>query len=310
MGRSASGRTRFQKLLLVVAVQVLVLVLAAGSAATVLAARGDADLLLPRVLRLPLQPVRDDASVRAVTEALEGAFPGSDISSDGEEIAITFEPNQFDLRRALTVVGRHGFQTTTFTLGRDFWITGLADGLATAVEPLAIMLVALPLVLFATGAAFRARQASGERRAAPGKIVILGLGGGILLALGVAALDWLGSALGHPLVEQPWVERVARSGEAAPVALLILAGVLLAPLGEEMFYRGWVFRYLRDMGAPTAYGVSALLFALVHLHPAALPAYLLLGIGLAALYDWSGSIWTPILAHATNNLLAIALLLV
>jgi uncharacterized protein len=149
----------------------------------------------------------------------------------------------------------------------------------------------------------------GRRRPSVAKVVAAGVGGGIALAAGVAVLEALAATLGQPIVEQPWVENIARSQNAAPLAVLVLVAVFVAPAGEELFYRGWAFRYLAPAGAPVAYGASALLFALVHLHPPAFPAYLLLGLGLAALYRWSGSLWVATLAHATNNLIAIGMLL-
>ncbi|MNT43395.1 CAAX amino terminal protease self- immunity [compost metagenome] len=51
--------------------------------------------------------------------------------------------------------------------------------------------------------------------------------------------------------------------------------------------------------------LTAVLFAAFHLEPAGLPTYLLLGIWLSWLRFASASLWLPILAHGTNNLLAL-----
>jgi hypothetical protein len=174
------------------------------------------------------------------------------------------------------------------------------------------MALSLPVLLLVAGTVLRARLAARLRprtRRTGRTIVIAGLAGGLALALAAELVGAVTAALGYPIVEQPWIETITRFGGVAPLAILVLVAVLLAPLGEELFYRGWVFPYLEDAGAPLAYGASAVLFAAVHLHPPALPAYLLYGLSLAVLYRWSDSLWTPILAHATNNSVGIALLL-
>jgi hypothetical protein len=173
------------------------------------------------------------------------------------------------------------------------------------------MALSLPVLLLVAGTVLRTRLAARPRPRKPGRTIVLaGLAGGLAIALAAELVAIVAAALGYPIVEQPWIETITRFGGVAPLAIIVLVAVVLAPLGEELFYRGWVFRYLEDAGAPVAYGVSTALFAAVHLHPPALPAYLLYGLCLAALYRWSGSLWTPILAHATNNSVAMALLLV
>jgi membrane protease YdiL (CAAX protease family) len=87
------------------------------------------------------------------------------------------------------------------------------------------------------------------------------------------------------------------------------AGALLAPLAEEIFFRGFVFRsYLRTRGPLVAYVASSLLFASLHLNlPALLP---IMGLGLlfSAAYHRTGSIVPGIVGHALNNSFAFAIL--
>jgi membrane protease YdiL (CAAX protease family) len=84
---------------------------------------------------------------------------------------------------------------------------------------------------------------------------------------------------------------------------------VLAPLAEEIFFRGYVFR---AMSARKGYArglvYSSMLFGLVHFN---LAAFLPLTVGavlLAVSYRRSGSLWTPIVAHALNNAFAFTLL--
>lgn len=89
--------------------------------------------------------------------------------------------------------------------------------------------------------------------------------------------------------------------------LLLVAGVVgAAALCEEIVFRGYVQSALQQRSsAGLAILATAVLFALFHLEPAGLPTYLTLGLWLSWLRMASGALWLPVLAHATNNLLAL-----
>ncbi len=89
--------------------------------------------------------------------------------------------------------------------------------------------------------------------------------------------------------------------------LLLASGVVLAAaICEEALFRGYVQSALQDSLKPWAtILVTAALFAAFHLEPAGLPTYLLLGAWLSWLRFASASLWLPIVAHGTNNLLAL-----
>lgn len=91
--------------------------------------------------------------------------------------------------------------------------------------------------------------------------------------------------------------------------------VFLAPIVEELLFRGAIFGSLRRRSRLLAYGVSALAFALYHVWFFALgdPAQLLYGLQyvpaalvLAWLYDRSDCIWTSIFMHMLTNAVATA----
>lgn len=88
--------------------------------------------------------------------------------------------------------------------------------------------------------------------------------------------------------------------------LLFFGGAVLAPVVEEIFFRGFVFAGLKQAwGWQKAAIVSAILFGLLHLTPtAALPIFIL-GYIFAWLYQKSGSIWPAILMHMLTNSLAL-----
>lgn len=99
-------------------------------------------------------------------------------------------------------------------------------------------------------------------------------------------------------------------GEGAPGLLIaLLAAGLVAPFTEEVFFRGFVFGALRDrMGVWGGIALSALIFAVAHLQPYALPALFALGALLAWLYQLTGSLWPGIVMHSTINTVALLVL--
>ena len=114
--------------------------------------------------------------------------------------------------------------------------------------------------------------------------------------------------------ENPNNAELLRMGAEEPGKVRALA-VFLAPVAEEVLFRGVVFGSLRPRHKRLAYAVSALLFALNHVWAYALDAgnpwlllhmieYIPVSLGLAWCYDRTGSIWTPIFYHMLVNALS------
>ncbi|MCS6848522.1 MAG: CPBP family intramembrane glutamic endopeptidase [Anaerolineae bacterium] len=90
--------------------------------------------------------------------------------------------------------------------------------------------------------------------------------------------------------------------------MLLVVGIAV-PIAEEIFFRGVVYRWLRDKwGVAAGAIVSGIIFGLAHLEPATVIVTILLGIVLALVYERSRSLWPPILIHALNNSFAVLLL--
>jgi hypothetical protein len=108
----------------------------------------------------------------------------------------------------------------------------------------------------------------------------------------------------------PQLDFLAPGGFSWPALLGMLAtGGLIAPLAEEVFFRGLLHRWLRQrMGFWPAAFLSALLFGVVHVEISVAGAAFLLGLLLAWLYERSGSLWAPIIVHIINNAVKIIFL--
>ena len=84
--------------------------------------------------------------------------------------------------------------------------------------------------------------------------------------------------------------------------LLLLGGVVVAPVAEEIFFRGFLFTGLRERyGWKRAGLISAGLFAVLHLQPLTTLPIFLLGLIFAYLYHRSESIWPAVIMHILTN---------
>ena len=81
--------------------------------------------------------------------------------------------------------------------------------------------------------------------------------------------------------------------------------VVAAPLGEELFFRGFALPALaRRWPSVAAALVSGALFSLMHFNGVAFLGLWEIGVWLAVLRWGSGSLWTAVLGHALNNAIA------
>lgn len=102
---------------------------------------------------------------------------------------------------------------------------------------------------------------------------------------------------------RPVFDQLSGSGQA--VWLLFLLAVVV-PIGEEVFFRGLVYGGLRSRwGITVATLTSAAFFAAVHIQVIHGLPILVLGVILAVLYERSGSLLPPIVAHGLNNIIAV-----
>ena len=100
-------------------------------------------------------------------------------------------------------------------------------------------------------------------------------------------------------------------GQPRPLVLGFAAVlVLLAPLAEEVFFRGFVQEVFRErLGRWRTVLAAALLFAAIHRYAVQFLPVFLIGLLLSALYEWRRSLVAGMTAHALLNLLALLKLL-
>jgi uncharacterized protein len=81
-----------------------------------------------------------------------------------------------------------------------------------------------------------------------------------------------------------------------------LVGAILAPLVEEIFFRGFLFQGFRARyGWVPGLLLSSAIFGLAHLDPAALIPTFILGCLLAFLYQRTNSVWPGVILHMLVN---------
>jgi membrane protease YdiL (CAAX protease family) len=94
---------------------------------------------------------------------------------------------------------------------------------------------------------------------------------------------------------------------------LILAGItlVLAPLCEEVLFRGVLYSALKQTGWPVfAFWTTAVVFALVHFHVETFLPLLLLACLLNVLYDRTGNLLACIAAHSVFNAVNLGMIVV
>jgi membrane protease YdiL (CAAX protease family) len=136
----------------------------------------------------------------------------------------------------------------------------------------------------------------------------------VWIMLGTLVTYYIAAGLFASLVLKPDQEDIGGElGVGNPSIVIAVAAVLmialLAPVAEELFFRGFVFAGLRNRWSlwPAAIA-SGLIFGLVHAPTGITTVVPLaaLGIVLCWLYDRTGSLWPCVIAHMINNSLALA----
>jgi membrane protease YdiL (CAAX protease family) len=147
--------------------------------------------------------------------------------------------------------------------------------------------------------AFGLHQAS-ARAVALGSLVICGfLPLGSLLQRG--SLEVLRKLEIEP-VAQTAVEALRNAGQGPGLLAFALITVVVAPLGEELLFRGVLYPAIKRAGFPgLALWGTSILFAAIHFNLASFLPLLLLALVLVWLYEQTDNLLAPIAAHVLFN---------
>jgi membrane protease YdiL (CAAX protease family) len=170
------------------------------------------------------------------------------------------------------------------------------------VPVLLVILVALPVV------AGRSLRALGLHWPQP-RDLAYGLAGTVAMFLATQIAAVVQSALLHTKVTETSVELFSSTTDPRLLAGMVVVAVVIAPITEELVFRGFLFNALhRYFPVWIAIVLSSLMFGLLH----GLTAWFPLGCAgavLALVYYRSGSLTAAMLTHALFNATSTALLL-
>lgn len=142
-------------------------------------------------------------------------------------------------------------------------------------------------------------------------------GWGLLLLLGAIPFVGIVNAITVALLKdevkrQPLVElfgSAAQRGDFSTIAIIVLAGVFLAPICEEFLFRGYFYAVgKRYLGAFVSGLLTAALFAAFHASLSSLAGLFVLAIALTLAYERTGTLAVPITMHALFNATSLGVL--
>ncbi len=108
---------------------------------------------------------------------------------------------------------------------------------------------------------------------------------------------------------QELVTLLSKGGDPLAIGLLIISAIFLAPIVEELIFRGCIYRFFKSkMSLLASQIVSGVLFSIMHFNLMSLVPLIVVGFLLNIVYEKSGNILVPICFHAFFN--AFSLLMV
>jgi membrane protease YdiL (CAAX protease family) len=189
----------------------------------------------------------------------------------------------------------------------------LITGNTPSMNPGHPVVAAAEVVFYVAGGWFAWR---GLRKAGVRPFRMLTRHDGRAILIGVAALFLVRIATGIVLVLTDQTKHVQAGFEhfdvtsktqavtAAGAGLAVLSLVVIAPIVEELVFRGLLFGALaRRLGVLASAVVTALLFGAVHGDLILFPTLVAMGFVTALAYAGTGNLWVAIALHAMNNAL-------
>ena len=123
---------------------------------------------------------------------------------------------------------------------------------------------------------------------------------GLAIIYGFVGAAWLVG------IEEPTQDEIFDN--PGPFIVVAIGAILLAPVIEEIFFRGFIFGWLRGhLGWVAAAAVSGVLFSVGHLSLFAVLPFTVIGILFAWSYQRTGSIRPGMIAHFMINVVSVGI---
>jgi len=118
----------------------------------------------------------------------------------------------------------------------------------------------------------------------------------------------------YELEQHQQLEMISEYTELPLRIMIVFVSVIIAPLLEEMLFRGFIQTAIRSFlniknSAWLAIAATSVFFAIMHKNPGHWPALFVLGVCLGYSYEKSGSLFRPIFIHLFFNASSVAIAL-
>lgn len=210
----------------------------------------------------------------------------------------------------LTLVWAASGRLQSGTLQLQAWVSGFTGlNLLLDFSNLLILGMALWIISRLTDPKLPARF-----RPLSGANTVIGVAAGLGAVIVSSLVEYLSDRYLHTNLAQDSTTTMVLPHRIDQLALGVLTVAILAPLAEEVYFRGLVLGWMRrHWGMAWAIGLSSLVFGAMHLKwltpggttgMVATAELVAMGVLLALVAVRTGSLWTSIITHAVNNLLA------
>lgn len=130
----------------------------------------------------------------------------------------------------------------------------------------------------------------------------VGAAGVVLSSMTAAVIGWVVELINGAPPASPEQIRLEATPTFTILLLLGLSTIILAPIAEEVFFRGMLHQAIRKrLTFVPGVVLSSFVFAIVHVIPIVIPSIFVLAILLAVFYERERNLWVPVIAHTTFN---------
>ena len=164
--------------------------------------------------------------------------------------------------------------------------------------------VLIPIyILLLMGDEKKRKNSLGIRYTAPGIKRL-----GVVLVLGMSAAVSVNVIVSLSQIARfsPKYQQVSEAIYSGGLFMEIVSAVIAAPILEELFFRGMIYKRLRDMiNVKAAVVISALFFGAFHGNLVQFVYAFIIGLMLAYVYEKFKTIWAPVIFHVGANLISV-----